>query len=166
MLEVVSSLATVLPVVNNGVTIADAPGFTLTQVAGTDKDLKKALGKLPAKLGVALEHDDRTLMRIGPRQIWVLGAAPVATHGCYNTALSSGRTRIALSGGGAREVLSACAAIDFHPAEFMQGQFVLTGIHHTPVLIHCINEDAFHIYALRTFSLAVWEWLDDAAKGI
>jgi methylglutamate dehydrogenase subunit D len=124
------------------------------------------LGKLPTKVGVATVSDGRTLLRTGPKQIWVLGVAPTASSGCYVTPLSSGRTRIALSGSGAREVLSSCAAIDFHPMEFKPGQFVLTGIHHTPVTIHCTGEDEFHIYALRTFARAVWEWLEDSSKGI
>lgn len=166
MLEARSPLVIVTPLVSAAASLSEAPGFTLTQVAGSDKDLKKTLGKLPVKVGVALEHDGRTLLRVGPKQIWVLGTAPEVAAGCYVTSLSSGRTRFGLSGGGAREVLSACAAIDFHPAEFKPGQFVLTGIHHTPVTIHCIREDVFHIYALRTFALAVWEWLEDAAKGI
>jgi methylglutamate dehydrogenase subunit D len=166
MLDVVSALAGVGAIVVNGVSISEATDFTLTQVAGADKDLKKTLGKLPMKIGVALEHDGNTLLRIGPKQIWVLGVPPEAATGCYITPLSSGRTRIALSGVDARDVLSSCAAIDFHPAEFKPSQFVLTGIHHTPVAIHCIGEDEFHIYALRTFARTVWEWLGDAAKGL
>jgi methylglutamate dehydrogenase subunit D len=166
MLDVVSALAGVGAIVVNGATLAESPGFTLTQVAGTDKDLKKSLGKLPPKIGIALEHDGRTLLRIGPKQIWVLGAAPEVSAGCYITPLSSGRTCIVLSGSGARDVLSSCAAIDFHPSEFKPGQFVLTGIHHTPVAILCIDENEFHIYALRTFAKTVWEWLEDSSKGI
>jgi heterotetrameric sarcosine oxidase gamma subunit len=166
MLDVVSALATVQPVNFKNVSMAEAPGFTLTQVAGADKDLKKAFGKLPAKVGVTLQHDDRTLMRVGPKQIWVLGAAPEPANGIFVTSLSSGRARIMLSGEGARDVLASCAAIDFHPAEFKPGHFVMTGIHHTPVLINCIGAKEFHIYTLRTFARAVWEWLEDAARGV
>jgi sarcosine oxidase gamma subunit len=39
----------------------------------------------------------------------------------------------------------------------------MTGIHHTPVLVHCTNENRFEIYALRTFALSVHDWLTDAA---
>lgn len=166
MLDVRSALTAGTTAAINNVTLAEASGFTLTQVAGSDKELKKALGKLPPAIGTVLEHNGRTLMRIGPKQLWVLGDAPAAATGCYITPLSSGRTRIALSGAAARDVLSSCAAIDFHPAHFKPGQFVMTGIHHTPVLIHCVDEDEFHVYTLRTFALAVWEWLADAAKGI
>jgi methylglutamate dehydrogenase subunit D len=52
------------------------------------------------------------------------------------------------------------------PAHFKPGQFVMTGFHHTPVTIHCIGDNSFHIYALRSFALTVWEWLCDAAEGV
>jgi methylglutamate dehydrogenase subunit D len=149
-----------------GVTLSEASGFTLTQVAGEDKILKKSLGKLPMKVGTVVEHEGRSLFRIGAKQFWILGDAPVAGEGIYITPLSSGRTRILLEGSKAREVLAACALIDFHPTHFKSGQLVMTGIHHTPVLVHCISENSFHIYALRTFALNVWEWLCDIAEGL
>ena len=166
MLEMNSALASVTAISNVSVNLSEAPIFTLTQIAGSDKDLKKALGKLPTSVDIAMEHDGRTLLRVGPKQVWVLGETPAPTKGCYITPLSSARTRISLSGAAARDVLSSCAAIDFHPSEFKPGRFVMTGIHHTPVLIHCIGENEFHMYAMRTFARAVWEWLEDATKGI
>jgi sarcosine oxidase gamma subunit len=39
----------------------------------------------------------------------------------------------------------------------------MTGIHHTPALVHCTSENRFEIYALRTFALSVHDWLTDAA---
>jgi methylglutamate dehydrogenase subunit D len=149
----------------NAVLLSEAAGFTLTQVAGEDKVLRKPLGKLPAKVGTVVEHEGNTLFRIGAKQIWILGEAPSASGDIYITPLSSGRSRILLEGLSARDVLSACALIDFSPREFKPGQFVMTGIHHTPVTIHCIAENSFHIYALRTFALNVWEWLCDIAEG-
>jgi methylglutamate dehydrogenase subunit D len=166
MLDVISPLASIDAFASATVNLTEAPGFTLTQMVGADKDVKKVLGKLPSKVGVALEHDGRTLLRIGPKQNWVLGAAPAEAAGCYLTPLSSGRTRIALSGAKARDVLATCAAIDFHPTEFKLCQFVMTGIHHTPVVILCVTDDLFHVYVLRTFALAVWEFLTDAALGV
>jgi methylglutamate dehydrogenase subunit D len=121
---------------------------------------------LPTKRGAVVEHDGRALLRVSTKQLWTIGDAPVANEGIYITPLSSGRTRILLEGPKAREVLSACALIDFSPSEFKPGQFVMTGIHHTPVTIHCIGENGFHIYALRTFALNVWEWLCDIAEGL
>jgi methylglutamate dehydrogenase subunit D len=166
MLDARSPLGTDAKFEREGVTLSEAGNFTLTQIAGEDKVLKKSLGKLPTKVGTVVEHEGRSLLRIGAKQFWILGDAPVASEGTYITPLSSGRTRILLEGSNAREVLAACALIDFHPTHFKSGQFVMTGIHHTPVLIHCISENSFHIYALRTFALNVWEWLCDLAEGL
>jgi methylglutamate dehydrogenase subunit D len=166
MLEAQSPIGSVARFEREGVVLSEAHGFILTQVAGDEKVLKKALGKLPAKVGIVVEHDGQSLLRIGTRQFWMLGKAPSASEGLYITPLSSGRTRILLEGPRARDVLVACALIDFGPNTFKPGQFIMTGIHHTPVTIHCIGENSFHIYALRTFALNVWEWLCDVAEGV
>jgi sarcosine oxidase subunit gamma len=68
-----------------------------------------------------------------------------------------------VEGGAARAVLSKGISLDFHPREFRPGQFASTGLHHTPVLVHCIGGDVFHVYAMRTFATSVWDWLRDAA---
>lgn len=149
-----------------GVTLTEAPHFILTQVAGDEKKMKKAFGKLPAKVGAALANGNRNIFRIGPKQFWFVGDTIEASEGVYVTPLSSGRTRIALVGIRARAILASCAVIDFEASKFKPGHFVLTGIHHTPVLIHCIENDSFHIFVLRTFALNVWEWLCDVAEGL
>jgi methylglutamate dehydrogenase subunit D len=166
MLEAHSPLGTAARFERDGVTLFETPDFTLTQIAGEEKTLKKVLGKLPTKVGVVIEHDDRTLFRIGPKQFWLLGKTIEQNDGVYITSLSSGRTRLALEGIRARQVLAACALIDFDQSQFKPGHFVMTGIHHTPVTIHCTGENTFHIYALRTFARNVWEWLCDVAEGL
>ncbi len=166
MLEARSPLVGAGKTTINDVTLCEAPGFQLTQVAGEDKVLKKALGKLPSVVGKVLETGTHTLFRIGPRQLWVLGDAPLAGAGVYVTPLSSGRTRMLLEGQRARDVLAACTVIDFHLSQFKPGQFMLTGIHHTPVLIHCRAGNSFHIYALRSFARNVWDWLSDVMEGL
>jgi sarcosine oxidase subunit gamma len=166
MLEARSPLGPKAVFEGKGVSLSESAGFTLTQVAGTDSALKKILGKLPQRPGVALEQDGRLLLRVAPSQIWVIGEVPEMTAGVYLTPLSSGRTRLQLEGPRARDVLAACAAIDFHESRFKPGQFVMTGIHHTPVLIHCLADHAFHIFAMRSFALSVWDWLVDAAEGL
>jgi methylglutamate dehydrogenase subunit D len=166
MLEAHSPLGPQARFEHDGVALSEAADFTLTQVAGEEKALKKMLGKLPAKLGAVLEHDGRSLLRVSANQVWIVGECPAVVKGLYLTPLSSGRTRILLEGSRARDVLAACALINFSPTIFKPGQFVMTGIHHTPVTIHCIGENSFHIYALRTFALNVWEWLSDMAEGL
>ncbi len=166
MLKASSSLASAAPYVSVQLTIIEAPDFTLTQYAGAEKDLKKALGKLPSRVGVVLDD----LLRVAPNQIWAIH--PLNRHsrfrgndggGVYATPLNSSRTRIEISGGPAREVLAKCAAIDFHKNEFKPNTFAQTGIHHVPVLIHCVASEIFHIYVLRTFALSIWDHLTDAA---
>ncbi len=79
------------------------------------------------------------------------------------TPLSHSRTRIFIEGVPARDVLSKGIPLDFHPTVFKPGMFAMTGIHHTPVLVHCVSDHRFEIYALRTFALSVYDWLTDAA---
>jgi methylglutamate dehydrogenase subunit D len=42
----------------------------------------------------------------------------------------------------------------------------MTGMHHVPVLIHCVGKNKFHIYVMRTFALSIWDWLVEAAAGL
>jgi methylglutamate dehydrogenase subunit D len=158
MLKASSALASAKPYKSNSLTIVEAPDFTLMQYAGAEKDLKKALGKLPPRVGIVQDN----LMRVSPTQIWSLSEAVEAPN-CFVTPLSSSRTRIEISGAPARDVLSKCAAIDFHPKEFKAESFVMTGIHHVPVLIHCVSAETFHLYVMRTFALSIWDFVTDAA---
>ena len=163
MLEAQSALGTTPPFEGEGISIAEISGFTLTQIAGEEKDLKKALGQLPV-FGIAVEQDGHVLFRVGPSQIWVVGEV-VPVKNCFVTPLSSGRSVLKIEGARARELLSACAAIDFSADVMVQGRVAMTGIHHTPVLIHCTGENDFQLYVMRSFALSVWEWLCDVAKG-
>jgi methylglutamate dehydrogenase subunit D len=160
MLELRSAV-NAAPHVGKQAELSEAPDFVLTQVAGSDASLQRAFANMPSRVGLAVTSGAQTLLRIGPKQVWILGTVPKSTTDIYVTPLSSSRTRFHLSGAGARDVLANCCAIDFSPKVFRPGQFVMTGIHHTPVLIHCIAENEFHIYAMRTFAHAVWDWLCD-----
>ncbi len=166
MLEARSPLDHVAGFEANGISIAEDGGFNLCQYAGDEKILKTLFGKIPVKVGVAMVHEDRTLFRIAPQQVWVLGKEEPPAAGLYATPLSSGRCRLRLEGPKVRDLLLTCVAIDFHASKFKTGHFAMTGIHHTPVMIHCIGTDSFHVYVLRTFAQAVWEWLTDAAIGL
>jgi heterotetrameric sarcosine oxidase gamma subunit len=133
-----------------GVTLAEASDFTLTQIAGDAATLKSV--------------SVQTVLRITPKQFWVLGPPTSPRAGLHLTPLSSSRTRLHLTGPNAKRLLATSAAIDF--SVMKPGDHVSTGIHHTPVLIHCIGDDEFHIYAMRTFAQSVWDWLVDAADEI
>ena len=79
------------------------------------------------------------------------------------TPLTHSRVRIAIAGAPTREVLSMLAPIDFHPAVFTPGSVALTGIHHTPVTLHCTGEDSVDVYAMRTFARDVWDAITDVS---
>jgi methylglutamate dehydrogenase subunit D len=152
--------------------IIEAQDYSLTQVAGFGKAFEKSLtaiaGKLPTKVGVASSNSGLTTMRIAPQQFWIVGGAGERLSlpaDCLVTPLTSSRFRIGLDGASARQTLSKCCAIDFHASVFKPGQFVMTGIHHMPVFMHCTATDAFHLYVMRTFALHMWEILTDAAHS-
>ncbi len=162
MLDRRSPLETATPFKSASLHIIEVQDIAITQIAGAEKDVKKVLGRVPSRVGVALVSGKQTIFKVSPTQYWLLNGEVSPTVGCYLTPLSSGRTVIAIEGEPARDLLAKCAALDFHRSEFKPGTFALTGIHHTPVLIHCVVENRFELYVLRTFALNIWEWLCDA----
>lgn len=172
MLERRSALASARPYVSKALSIAERPGFTLTQVAGLAPDFEARLaavvGTLPAKVQQAEVNGAHTLFRLGPAQFWIVGPETddiaARLHGqCAVTPLSSSRVRITVEGAPARQVLAKLIPVDLHPSVFVPGSVALTGIHHTPVTVHCTGENGFDIYVMRTFALTVWEVVTDAA---
>jgi heterotetrameric sarcosine oxidase gamma subunit len=141
-----------------GIALSETPNFKLNQISGEENALKRALGELP-QMGIAASK----MLRISPSQVWILGEAPEATR-IFVTPLSSSRTRLLLDGEKARALLQSCTAFDF--SALTKNQYVMTGMHHVPVLIHCIGKDQFHIYVMRTFALSIWDWLVDATGGL
>jgi heterotetrameric sarcosine oxidase gamma subunit len=167
---------------NCALRLGEVRGWNLVQVAAfastaaeLERSVSAALGvaSLPEKIGKAGEAGARRIFRTGPEQFWV--TAPSADNLASRlqemmpaaigavTSLSHSRTRIFIEGEPVREVLARSIPLDFHPSVFALGQFALTGLHHTPVLVHRASEQRFEIYAMRTFALSVWEWLIDAA---
>jgi methylglutamate dehydrogenase subunit D len=169
VLDARSPLEGSIPFKSEALRIFEAQDNSITQVAGFgrsfEKSLSGAVGKLPSKVGLASTINKLTILKTAPQQFWIVGSGdqkfdvPVD---CFATSLTSSRFRICLDGVPAREVLAKCAAIDFHPQAFKPQQFAMTGIHHIPVLIHCIAADTFHTYTSRTFALHLWEVLVDA----
>lgn len=164
MLEARSPLAGHAPLEFAGITLREAPGFMLIQYAGSDRQLERDLGIVPA-FGRVEKAEGRTFIRVAPKQVWVIGKE-IEARQCHATPLSSGRTRFELTGEKARALLAAVAAVDFSREAFKTGAVAMTGIHHTPVLILCTGPESFHIYAMRSFALSVWETLVDAAQAV
>jgi methylglutamate dehydrogenase subunit D len=158
MLKLRSALEGIAKFEAPGLSLVEAPKFTLTQISGEEKTLKRALGKLPT-MGTATDN----ILRLGPNQFWVLGEVPEA-RGAFLTPLSSSRTRILIEGEKAAAMLQSSAAIDFAVLE--KDDYVMTGMHHVPVLVHYLGKNKYHLYVMRTFALSIWDWLTDAAAGL
>ena len=168
MLDRRSALASAKPYASPILQIGEAREFSLLQVAGSSKAITPVTGKLPGKVGIATQSNGRILMRTGENQFWIVASesddlAAKLREIAILTPLSHSRTRIFIEGARAREVLSKGIPLDFYPTVFKPGMFAMTGIHHTPVLVHCVSDHRFEIYALRTFALSVYDWLTDAA---
>jgi heterotetrameric sarcosine oxidase gamma subunit len=161
--------------------IGETRGWSLVQVAAfasTSAEFGDAMHstlkvELPTRIGDVVHVDGRRLLQTGAEQYWIvtrsdddilpsLQRAVPAQIGAI-TPLSHSRTCIFIEGAAARELLAKGVPLDFHPDVFRIDQFALTGLHHSPVLIHRRGEDLYELYALRTFGLSVWEWLTDAA---
>ena len=167
MLERRSALATAAPYVSAVLKMGEVRGFSLIQAAGQETAIAVVAGKLPEKAGTAVVGDGRTIMRMGPRQYWFIAPetddiANLLAGRCAVTPLSHSRTRIYLEGEPARDVLAKGIPLDFHESTFTPGMFAQTGLHHTPVLVHCVGENRFEVYAMRTFAVSVWDWFTDA----
>jgi heterotetrameric sarcosine oxidase gamma subunit len=159
-----------------GWSLVQAAAFS-TEMVAFDAAVGPLLGaSLPPKVGDAVGAQGRTIMRVGPEQFWIFGSenddlaqrlsqAVAPTVGSV-LPLSHSRTRIFIEGTAAREVLAKGIPIDFDANVFKIGQFALTGLHHTPVLIHRTAADRYEIYAMRTFAHSIWEWLTDAALPV
>jgi methylglutamate dehydrogenase subunit D len=161
--------------------IGEARGWELVQfgafganLAPLELAVRPLLGtSLPACVGQAISVGPRLLLKVGPEQFWVITRSgdPVAAAlrsaidprlGSV-TSLSHSRTCIWLEGLPAREVLASGIAVDLCPDVFELNHFALTGVHHTPMMIHRSRETRYDLYVMRTFAVWTWEWLVDAA---
>jgi heterotetrameric sarcosine oxidase gamma subunit len=172
MLARKSALASFKPIRSAAVSLGEVRGFTLIQVAVFSRDAEAAIaavaGPLPTGASLAQESNGRIIFRNAPLQFWLVGPEGddigqrlAATS--VVTPLSHSRVRIFVEGPAAREIMRKGMPLDFHEAVFTPGMFAATGLHHTPVLVHCTAPNRFELYAMRTFAANIWEWLEDAA---
>lgn len=128
---------------------------------------------LPTRVGEVRTAGNRTLLKTRLDQFWiftrddddlapVLGSVVTPSLGSISL-LSHSRACIFIKGPAVRELLALGVALDLHPTAFAIGQFALTGLHHTPVLIHREGESHYNLFVMRTFALTVWDWISDAA---
>lgn len=171
MLERRSALAGAKPVSSARFSLGEVRGFALTQVAALDDAglpaIAAVLGPLP-RHPVCGDSGERRIFHTAPRQYWVVGSEGDDTGArlagsAIVTPLSHSRTRIFVEGPAAQDVLTKVLEIDLHESVLKPGMFAMTGLHHTPVLLHRVSAARFEIYAMRTFALNAWECLADAA---
>lgn len=150
-----------------GWALVQAAAFHSTHAEFRDAMRAQLGADLPAAIGQVIHANGRMLLKTGAEQYWIISPEPAdidvpAQIGAV-TSLSHSRTRLFIDGPQAASVLAKGVPLDFHPDVFPVDHFALTGIHHTPVLIHRRGQDRYEIYALRTYAQTVWEWLSDAA---
>ena len=83
------------------------------------------------------------------------------TSGATVTDLSHSRTVLRIAGPKARDVLLKGCPLDIELMRPNDCASSLLG--HLNVLIHCLGDQTFDVYVFRSFGLAMWEWLVDAA---
>ncbi len=161
-----------------GLRLGEVRGWSMIQVAAfapTLSQMEDALEPILGELPIGCHNvapGERMIFRTGPEQFWIVGpedgllealAQAITPEIGAVTALSHSRTRIFIEGERAPDVLRKGIPLDFHQSVFTTGQAALTGLHHTPILVHRAGEHRFELYAMRSFALSVWEWLADAA---
>jgi sarcosine oxidase subunit gamma len=83
------------------------------------------------------------------------------SSGATVTDLSHARSVIRIAGPKAREVLLKGCPLDLESFEVNDCASSLLG--HFNVQIHRLGDQVFDVYVFRSFGLALWEWLVDAA---
>lgn len=164
-----------------GLEIGEDARFTLVEIgvypskrAEAERALRGWLGGLPEAIARPVSTPSGLVVRTGPTSFWLVSAAGAGDATPARSAvgedvasiidLSSSRTRLFIAGTAAADVLLKGIPIDLALDRFPVGCIALTGVHHTPILLHRTATDRFEIYAMRTFALTVLEWLTDAAE--
>ena len=123
--------------------------------------------------GRACTGADLALLWIGPGQWLAISESRAASElvgslrgaladtDATVTDLSHARTVVAVEGRAAREVLAKGCPVD---VDVLAADDCVTSLlGHLTVTVHCRDADAFSVYVFRSFGLALWEWLLDAA---
>jgi sarcosine oxidase subunit gamma len=78
------------------------------------------------------------------------------------TNVSSGLSRIRLTGERARELISKACSIDVHPDALKPGMAPRTRFAGMPVVVHCLDDRAFDLIVTMSFRYHLLSWLADA----
>lgn len=166
-------------VTHGSVTVAALPPAErvgLRAPAASVAALSKALGvKLPGKPKSSASEGGRHVLWLGPDE-WLAVGAPGAADGLVARLsdvlagrhaavvdVTGNRTRLRLSGPGARDCLAKGCALDLHPRAFGPGHCAQTGLARAAILLHQLDDaPSYDLYPRRSFTDYVWTWLADA----
>ncbi|UEM03155.1 hypothetical protein JL101_024805 [Skermanella rosea] len=130
---------------------------------------------LPLSANTVTSAADVTVLWLGPDE-WLLVTPPgeetalVARlrealgdlHAAV-TDVTGNRTRLRLSGPGARETLMKGCSLDLHPSCFKPGQCAQTLLARAGIILHQIDDaPTYDVYPRRSFTEYTWMWLSDA----
>lgn len=166
------------------VVIRERNNRDLVQISGWPDSFASVCAALGEALGLAVPKDcrtaasgkGRTIFRVGPERLWIVGAAddpagPIAAlrGAAVVTGLGHSRTVIRVAGRAAPALLNRGLPVDLDEAVFPEQAFVQSVIHHIPVLAHRVTSEAattFDIYVPREYAVTFWEWLTEAASAL
>lgn len=103
---------------------------------------------------------------LGPDEWLVLGATE-ADHADAEAAVDVSASRVAIEvAGDARAVLGQGCSLDLRPHVFRPGRCAQTLLGRASVILQCMEEDTFRVYARRSYAPYVRAWLEDAIAGL
>ena len=135
--------------------------------------------EIPNNLRQAKSFGDRSIFRVGPERLWVIGASndkilhqlDSVSFGdeAILTEIGHSRTVLRISGPESDTLLNRGLPIDLDPKVFPVNAFAQSTIHHMSVLVHRVDitkELVFDIYISRELAITFWEWLTEAAAPL
>lgn len=106
---------------------------------------------------------------LGPAEWLVIqpgdATSDVAADGLAIVDVSDGLVSLDVCGPRVREILSAGCGLDLDPQCFSAGRCAHTCLAQIAVTIECLAQQHFQLYALRSYSHYLKDWLTDAAAG-
>jgi len=167
-----------------GVTIAERTDISLASVVARKGAAAQLSDRVRAEFGVELPRTPRStgpgdveFIWAGPNQWLALGGTSeghafeqrlrAALAGTASVAdQSDGRTILRIGGARSRDVLAKGVLFDLHPAAFGPRDVAITSIAYINVHLWQLDDvPTYELAMFRSFAVAFWEWLSDAAAS-
>jgi len=163
-----------------GLAVRERRRATLVQLSGWPDGFDSLCDRLEAILGGPMPADgsravalgERTVFRVGPERLWVVGSATdgqlamlfrdLPRDQCVVTDIAHSRTVLCIAGAAAPEMLNRGLPIDLDGRVFPPGAVAQSVVHHVPILVHRLGvegEATFDVYVPRDYAVSFWHWL-------